>query len=251
LGQRHPATPQSIAGGALVYRQNCVACHGLDAHGNGPLAPTLNPRPADLILHVPLHPDADLYGWISDGFPGSAMPAFRAQLTDQQRWDVLNYLKSLSSTPAASVSAPSAPTAPPGSPTLASLLADVGSAATLNAPLALASQSVPAGRTSPTPVAPSTPAPRDDTGSPKTVGDLRIALKVRARVFQPADFEVDLTGANGQPASSIQRVDLQTAMVGMNHGARGIRAKWSGTLCRERDALCDAGSLVGGRSSRP
>lgn len=96
LAQSHPATPRSVANGALIFRQNCIACHGLDARGNGPLAPTMNPRPVDLILHTPLHPDSDLYGWISDGFPGSAMPAFRSRLTDQERWDVLNYLKSIS-----------------------------------------------------------------------------------------------------------------------------------------------------------
>jgi copper transport protein len=220
MAQSHPVTPQSVADGAVVYRQNCVVCHGLDARGDGPMAPTLNPRPADLILHVPLHPDGDLYGWISDGFPGSAMPAFRSQLTDQQRWDVLNYLKSLTSatTATAAIAAPTPiPSVPP---TVVS--ADQSSGLATNAPL----QPVDEPTTSPTWAALTpTAEPLDDTNSIKTIGDLRATLKVTPRVFQPAEFEINLTGPNGQPATGIQRVDLQTAMVGMDHGARGIAAR--------------------------
>jgi len=95
LAQLHPATPKSIADGEQVYRQNCAVCHGPGARGDGPLAATLNPRPADLVVHVPLHTDAELEGWIANGYPGSAMPAWKGKLSDQQRWDVLNYLKTV------------------------------------------------------------------------------------------------------------------------------------------------------------
>ncbi|HEX5414075.1 MAG TPA: copper resistance protein CopC [Chloroflexota bacterium] len=97
LAQLHPATPQSIADGQQVYAQNCLACHGPGARGDGPLAATINPRPSDLVVHVPQHTDAELEAWIADGFPGSAMPAWKDKLTEQQRWDVLNYLKTLAS----------------------------------------------------------------------------------------------------------------------------------------------------------
>lgn len=102
LAQLHPATPQSIADGQQVYQQNCLVCHGPGARGDGPLAATLNPRPVDLVVHVPQHSDAQLESWISDGVPGSAMPAWMGKLSDQQRWDVLNYLKTLASNATAS-----------------------------------------------------------------------------------------------------------------------------------------------------
>ena len=89
----HPATAASIARGAAIYQQNCAMCHGADARGDGPLAASLNPPPSNLIVHVPQHPDADLESWIANGFPGSAMPAFKDRLSEQERWDVLNYLK--------------------------------------------------------------------------------------------------------------------------------------------------------------
>jgi copper transport protein len=89
-----PRTPASVARGQELYQQNCVICHGLNARGDGPLAATLNPRPADLRIHVAQHTEGQLWTWLSDGFPGSAMPAFRTTLSDEDRWNVINYLDS-------------------------------------------------------------------------------------------------------------------------------------------------------------
>lgn len=106
LAQFHPATAESIANGGTLFQQNCAQCHGPGARGNGPLAPTMNPRPSDLVLHVPLHPDADLENWIAHGFPGSAMPAFADKLTESERWDLVNYLRSLAKPAASNRSTP-------------------------------------------------------------------------------------------------------------------------------------------------
>jgi mono/diheme cytochrome c family protein len=63
--------------------------------GDGPAAITLNPRPASLQVHVVsgVHSDAQLYNWITNGFPDTAMPAFQEQLSDIQRWDLVNYIR--------------------------------------------------------------------------------------------------------------------------------------------------------------
>ncbi len=46
---QEPASPASLAiAGANNFAQYCVACHGKDAKGTGPLAATLKPKPADL-----------------------------------------------------------------------------------------------------------------------------------------------------------------------------------------------------------
>ena len=89
-----PATPQSVAAGEALYRQHCLACHGPSGHGDGPAAAGLSPPPADLPVHVPLHGDRQLFVWVSNGLPGTAMPAFRDKLTAEERWRLLNYLKS-------------------------------------------------------------------------------------------------------------------------------------------------------------
>lgn len=42
-----PAAAQDLSGGEL-YRFYCASCHGLEADGNGPMAPVLTVQPADL-----------------------------------------------------------------------------------------------------------------------------------------------------------------------------------------------------------
>ena len=96
----NPIAPNadSIAIGQKLYEQNCVPCHGLTGAGDGPVGRTLNPAPADLTAHTApgVHPDGRLYDWITNGFPESVMPAFSEQMTDEERWHVLNYIRTLS-----------------------------------------------------------------------------------------------------------------------------------------------------------
>jgi len=85
--------PASIVRGAEIYGANCASCHGTEGRGDGPLALTLTPAPADLSLHVPLHPEGDTYIFIANGFPNTSMPAWADQLTEEEIWDVVNFLR--------------------------------------------------------------------------------------------------------------------------------------------------------------
>ncbi|HEU5422455.1 MAG TPA: cytochrome c, partial [Nitrolancea sp.] len=91
---RMPPTSVSISRGQHVYRQECAGCRGVDLRGDGPGAAGLNPPPAGLTRHAGAHPDVQLFTWISDGMPNSAMPAFADRLTSPQRWDLVNSLRS-------------------------------------------------------------------------------------------------------------------------------------------------------------
>jgi copper transport protein len=84
--RRHPLPPTatSIAAGQRLYAQRCVPCHGPAGRGDGPLAPGLRPPPADLVQHVPLHADADLFTTIHDGIAGTAMAPFGGQMTAEE-----------------------------------------------------------------------------------------------------------------------------------------------------------------------
>ncbi len=88
-----PGDGASIARGAEIYAVNCTSCHGVGGRGDGPIALTLTPPPADLSLHVPLHPEGDTYVFIANGFPNTAMPAWSDTLTEEEIWDVVNYLR--------------------------------------------------------------------------------------------------------------------------------------------------------------
>lgn len=91
-----PADPTSIARGAELFHINCTACHGEDAKGDGPVAPFLqNKKPADLTSPaVQFLSDGAIFMVITNGIPGS-MPALNENLLVRERWDVVNYLRTL------------------------------------------------------------------------------------------------------------------------------------------------------------
>lgn len=86
-------TEESVARGQILFAQNCAMCHGDTGRGDGPAGINLNPRPADFLVHVPYHGDQSLFGWITTGVQGTGMPAFGDQLTENQRWDLVNFLR--------------------------------------------------------------------------------------------------------------------------------------------------------------
>jgi len=98
-GQANPIPPnsESVTAGQAIYTLHCVPCHGVAGKGDGPLGLTLNPRPADLTLHaIPgVHTDAQLFDWITNGFPGSRMPAWKTLLSDTDRWNLVNFIRTL------------------------------------------------------------------------------------------------------------------------------------------------------------
>jgi mono/diheme cytochrome c family protein/uncharacterized membrane protein len=95
----NPISPStaSIADGKALYQQYCQVCHGVTGKGDGPEGLSMNPRPADLTYHAQpgVHTDGQLFGWITNGFPGSAMPAFGQKLSDQECWDLVNFIRKL------------------------------------------------------------------------------------------------------------------------------------------------------------
>jgi putative copper resistance protein D len=91
-----PYNAASIANGLHLYTQHCALCHGEAGAGDGPLAPGLRPRPADLTArHTADHTAGDLFWWLTHGRPRTAMPGFGAQLSAEERWDVINYIRTL------------------------------------------------------------------------------------------------------------------------------------------------------------
>lgn len=99
-GNPIPKTQESIADGQVLYQQNCAACHGAAGKGDGPLARGLSPRPADLSQHVAYHPEGQLFLWVANGVPGTAMQAWGSQFTPEEIWDIVNYLVTAFNAPA-------------------------------------------------------------------------------------------------------------------------------------------------------
>ena len=97
-----PATEENVAAGKQIYRDSCWYCHGKVGDGNGPAADFLDPRPRDFTAGMykirttktgELPTDEDLFRIISKGIPGTAMPRWELTLSEEERWKVLQYIK--------------------------------------------------------------------------------------------------------------------------------------------------------------
>lgn len=88
------ASDDSISSGAAIFSQSCVACHGATGEGDGPGATAFDPKPADLHAnHVQGNSDGAIFWIISHGREGTAMPPWDIILTEEQRWDLVNFLR--------------------------------------------------------------------------------------------------------------------------------------------------------------
>jgi mono/diheme cytochrome c family protein len=93
LGNPVPATAESVARGADLYRMNCVVCHGEHGRGDGPVGKKFDPAPVDLNKdYTQNQTDGQLFFTLTRG--RVAMPFYRDALSREERWDVINYLRS-------------------------------------------------------------------------------------------------------------------------------------------------------------
>ena len=89
------ADEASIRRGGQLYAAHCQMCHGQTAEGNGPIAPFLANRPANLTTPVvQAKSDGSLFLTITNGVNGK-MPPLNENLTVPERWDLVNYLRTI------------------------------------------------------------------------------------------------------------------------------------------------------------
>ena len=90
------ADETSITRGAELFAINCQMCHGETGEGNGPVAPFLvNFKPANLTQGVVQDKsDGALFLTVTNGVTGR-MPALNENLTVRERWDVINFIRTL------------------------------------------------------------------------------------------------------------------------------------------------------------
>lgn len=82
----------SLARGQKSYNTECLSCHGKEGKGDGSSAMKIEKTVADLTSdYVQKQTDGELFWKISEG--RSPMPLARNTLTDDQRWDVINYIR--------------------------------------------------------------------------------------------------------------------------------------------------------------
>jgi len=96
-------TPESIAKGKELYMErskgNCVFCHGETGAGNEANLAKLRRKPADLTNkeRMTAMTDGEVFWKVSKGIQG-IMPAGEKRMSEEERWHVVNYVRTLAKT---------------------------------------------------------------------------------------------------------------------------------------------------------
>jgi len=95
-----PTSPESIAKGKELYlskeKGNCAFCHGETGAGNEANIPNLRRKPADISSkeRMSAMTDGEVFWKISKGIRG-IMPAGEKRMSEEERWNVVNYIRTL------------------------------------------------------------------------------------------------------------------------------------------------------------
>jgi mono/diheme cytochrome c family protein len=102
IPEEFPANPVSAdeasrQRGEILYSIHCALCHGDTGRGDGPIADRFARTPENLVgEETAAEFDGSVYLVIVNGF--GEMPSLAENLTAQERWDVINYIRSFSET---------------------------------------------------------------------------------------------------------------------------------------------------------
>jgi mono/diheme cytochrome c family protein len=95
-----PLTVDVLDEGKTIYTRECLVCHGVAGKGDGPYGEGLQPPPPDFsdstaygTMQNPSYTDSDYFWRISEGLPWSAMPAWKLQYSEEDRWKLVHYIR--------------------------------------------------------------------------------------------------------------------------------------------------------------
>ncbi|MCL5005320.1 MAG: cytochrome c [Acidobacteria bacterium] len=110
-----PPTETDLVSGAQIYRQNCAVCHGLPNKPPTIIAKGMYPHPPQFFHSRPI-PSYDsnrpyrpasrkVYWKVKNGVRLTGMPGFKGSFTEQQLWQVSQFLSNARNLPAAAAAA--------------------------------------------------------------------------------------------------------------------------------------------------
>jgi len=96
-------TKEGLAAAAKLFRMDCMTCHGETGAGDGPAAESLIRRPADFTDEKMMSEatDGELFWKMTKG--RTPMPSWEDQLSETERWELVNYLRKLTEDAAAAM----------------------------------------------------------------------------------------------------------------------------------------------------
>jgi cbb3-type cytochrome c oxidase subunit II len=84
----------SLEKGQILFKENCIGCHGDKGDGNGPAAQFMLPKPANLVGRY--ISNSEVYSILTRGVYGSSMPSFR-EMPERDLWALATFVSSLGS----------------------------------------------------------------------------------------------------------------------------------------------------------
>lgn len=96
-----PLTMEGLEDAKHIFTRECSVCHGYSGTGDGIFVAGLQPPPPDFsdgnygTLDKPTYADADYFWRISEGLPWSAMPAWKGQYSEDDRWKLVHYIRTM------------------------------------------------------------------------------------------------------------------------------------------------------------
>lgn len=88
-----PASPASVAHGKTLFAIYCAPCHGPGGAGDGPVGPKFIPATDLRQPATQQKPDGYMAHYIGHG--GAIMPSYGEATSVEERWDIVNYLRTL------------------------------------------------------------------------------------------------------------------------------------------------------------
>ena len=88
-----PRTEEALARGGKVFHIYCTPCHGTQGLGDGPMVPPFSKPPSLVAEQERLRPDGHIFHIISRG--QNRMPSYAVQVTPEDRWKVIHFIRSL------------------------------------------------------------------------------------------------------------------------------------------------------------
>ena len=84
--------------GKALFAQNCASCHGDAGNGDGPAGAALDPKPRNLHKGTEFRfgaGDLAVFRTIKYGVEGSGMAPWDGRMSDDECWQVVNFVKTL------------------------------------------------------------------------------------------------------------------------------------------------------------
>lgn len=89
----HALDAAAAARGGKLFAIHCIACHGREGRGDGPVSAKFPPAPNLRHVSICARSDGFIYGTLTAG--GRAMPTMREGTTSADRWDLVAFVRTL------------------------------------------------------------------------------------------------------------------------------------------------------------